>query len=180
MNRLPAWLLIGLALPASAAAQTPNAYFGDIATQLRRGERTVVWTVNGDVIRGRLVEATGEGLRLERALDEIVLAASEVQRVERVGDGIWNGAAIGAAVGFASGAIMMATCEPGFFCDNSWQAVLACGGLAGAFGFGVGALGDWFVRPERLVFERGAQPSRVTVAPELSRRGGAVRVRVVF
>jgi hypothetical protein len=180
MKRLFACLFAGLVLPASAAAQNQIDYFGDVAAQLRPGEQAVIWTVAGEIVRGRFLEANDETIRLRREAGDIELASRDVQRVERAGDRIWDGAGIGGAVGFAAGAILMATCEPGFMCDNSWDAVLACGGMAAAFGFGVGALGDWLIRPERLVFERGAPRPRVSVSAALSRKGGAIRVRVAF
>jgi hypothetical protein len=180
MRHLLAFLLGTLALPATATAQIQNVYFGDVASLLHRGERTVVWTISGDVVRGRLIEATDAWIRLERATGDLRLSIDDVQRVERAGDRIWNGAVIGGVTGFAAGAAAMATCDPGFMCDHSWESVLGCGGLAGAFGFGVGALVDWMIRPERLVFDRGAQPSRVTLTTALSPKRGSVTIQVTF
>jgi hypothetical protein len=170
-----------LASPLMVDAQTPHADFGHVAERLTQGDRTVVWTATGEVVRGRLVRADGDGLVIERASQTIALPAERVRRVERAVDRVWDGAMIGFGVGFAAGALSMATCEPeGWFCDHSARAVLACGSLAGAFGFGVGALVDVLIRPERLIFERGRETARVTLTPIMSRTGAAVMVRVAF
>jgi hypothetical protein len=181
MNRLIAAAAFAAFLfSAPAGAQIPDAYFGDIASQLDVGERAVVSTISGEQIRGRVVGVSRAGIELQRKGENIRLLAQHVRKVERAGDRIWNGAGIGATIGFAIGAVPMATCDPGFMCDNSWQAVLGCGALVGGIGFGIGALGDWLVRPDRLIFDRGTGAARLTVAPLISRARQGVTVRVKF
>jgi hypothetical protein len=180
MNRLIAPVLAALLLSAPAAAQTADAYFGDIASQLEQGERAIVWTMSGETVRGRVIRVSRDGIDLRRDSQDIRLLARDVRKVERAADRIWNGAGIGAMIGFPLGAVPMATCDPGFMCDNSWQAVLGCGGLVAAIGFGVGALGDWAVRRDRLIFDRGTGAARLTVAPLVSTANRGMTVRLTF
>lgn len=180
MNRLLALMLAAVVLPAPASAQTSDAYFGDVASQLEEGERAIVWTMSGEKVRGRVIRVSGEAIEVRLNGRDLEVLAPDVRRIERAGDRIWDGAGIGAAIGFGFGAITMATCEPGFLCDHSLPAVLACGGMAGAFGFGVGALGDWLIRPDRLIFDRGDRVATLTVVPVLSAANSGVAIRITF
>lgn len=180
MNRLLAIVLAGILFPVAAFAQTDNPYFGDIASQVDTGERAIVWTMSGEKVRGRVIDVSADAIDLRLKGQDIRLLAQDVRRVERAGDRIWNGAGIGGAIGFAFGAVSMATCDPGLFCDRRLPSILACGGMAGAFGFGVGALGDWLVRSDRLIFDRGNRAARLSVVPLVSVAGSGMTLRMTF
>jgi hypothetical protein len=124
-----------------------------------------------------VARSDGGSITLRRQGREVIVAASRVNRLERH-DGIWEGGKIGALAGFTTGVVMMSACEPGFVCEHSPEAILGCGGLTGAFGFGVGLLFDWMVHGDHTVVERTG--ARVGVVPSVTSTRKSVAVAVRF
>jgi hypothetical protein len=164
-------------VPALAAGQTPVDWEMHISV-LDAGDRIDVRTIEGQKIRGQMVRFDAQSITLQRQGRETRLPATTVFSVERH-DSLWNGGLIGLAAGFSTGALMMATCEPGFLCEHSAEAILACGGLAGSFGFGVGVLFDAIVHGDHTVFRR-SEPGRVELAPVVTRTEKSMAVRLRF
>ena len=169
-------MALGLLVATPAAGQTPVDWEMHV-TALDPGHEIDLRTASSK-LRGRVVSVDGESITLKHRGRELRLLAADVDSIERV-DRVWNGTAIGFTAGFATGAAMMLTCEPGFLCEHSAEAVLACGGLAGAFGAGVGLLLDAIVRGDRTVFRRAGQ-TMVGVAPDVRPGHAAMAVRVRF
>jgi hypothetical protein len=164
-------------LPASTEpADRPVDWHMHVST-LDAGDKVIVRTTDGQTIRARVARSDRDSITLRRQGREVIVAASHVDRLERH-DGIWEGGKIGGLAGFATGAVMMSTCEPGFLCEHSPQAILACGALAGGFGFGVGLLFDWMVHGDHSVVQR--RGTRFDVAPNVTGTRTSVAVRVRF
>jgi hypothetical protein len=170
-------VVCSLIVPAMAVAQTPVDWQMNVAV-LDPGDRIDVRTVSGLEVRGRVVRFDAESITLERQGREAHIPASSVSRIDRH-DSIWNGGAIGFGAGFATGATMMATCDPGFFCEHSASAILGCGALTGGFGFGVGLLFDALVHGDHTVFRR-SEGGRVRLDPVITKTQRSLSVRVGF
>lgn len=142
------------------------------------GEGVDVHPLQGPRIRGKVVHVDAESITVRRDGRDLRLAAADVYSIERR-DRVWDGGQWGFAIGFATGALMMATCDGGLFCERSAPAILLCGTFAGGFGAGVGILADALVRGDRTVFRR-TDATRVDIAPAIGARHKAVMVRVSF
>ena len=186
MNRL--LFTMALLLPAAAHAQPPVPT--PTWLPIDAGERVTVTRVSTrDTIRGRVVLVGYEGVVLDDGPTRLVVPFADVQRVERRKDRFWNGALIGYAVGFATGAVMvLATpCKPDpnafiYLCFDGPGFAAAFGGfITGPVGFAVGGITDAIQRKPRVVFDRGVTDRiAITVGPALVRRGSGLGVAVAF
>jgi hypothetical protein len=107
-------------------------------------------------IRARLAEITPESLVLDGNDGRVRLPLAAVQRVDRVGDSVWNGAAIGAALGGVSALAAMAKACSNANCSDTSASLdprtTLLGALAGA---GIGALVDAVVDTRKTVYRAG-------------------------
>ena len=95
---MPATLdLLIAGLLAVGSAQSPVAPPPDIYAPLAPGDRVDV-TDDRHTIRGRIAELTSDSLVLVNDDGRRRLPLPSVQRIDRVGDPLWNGTAIGAAL----------------------------------------------------------------------------------
>ena len=172
-----------ITIPSIAAGQAPVDWHMHVSV-LDAGDRIDVRTTEGTRLRGRVVRVDADALTVSSKGQEVRLPAITVNSIERH-DGVWNGAVAGFTGGFATGVILMSTCDPGFLCEHSPEAILSCGALTGGFGFGVGLLIDAIVRGDGTVFRRSARARAgiekgvdVNLAPLLTptRKGLAVRL----
>ena len=170
------FLLIAVLPPALAAAQTPTDWPMHVSV-LDPGDQVYVRQVEGMKLRGRVVSVDGDSITLTRKGRETRVPAAGVLSIERH-DSVWNGGAIGFTAGFGTGVLMMSTCDPGFLCEHSPQAILMCGAMTGGFGFGVGVLFDALVHGDHTIYRRNDQ--RVVVAPIVTTQSARVAVAVRF
>ena len=175
-------LLFALALLAETpqASTPPSAppvdWYMHVST-LQTGDKVVLRTTDGQVRRGSVSRTGPDSITLRRRGAEVRVAASGVNRLERH-DGIWDGGRVGLLVGFTTGVVLMSTCEPGFLCEHSPEAILGCGAFVGGLGFGVGLLFDWMVHGDHTVVQRSA--ARFEVVPMVTATRKSVAVRVGF
>lgn len=169
-------ILFTLLIPAVAGAQTPTDWRMDVAV-LDPGDQIHINRVDGPRLRGRVVSVDDQSITVTRSGRETRIPAVGVLSIERH-DSIWTGGKIGFAAGFATGALMMSTCDPGFMCEHTPQAILMCGAMTGGFGFGVGVLFDAVVHGDHTVYRR--TDGRVVVAPLVTRQSKGVTVGLRF
>lgn len=172
--------LLGLLLPGLLAAQAP-AGAAPPAPTLAPGDRVVV-TVTDDqqTIRGRISEVTPDSLVLDDNSARVRLPLGAVHQVDRVGDSLWNGTAIGAALGGGSAIVAMArTCSNTSCADTSANLdprLTLLGAVAGA---GIGALIDAAIDGRKTVYRAGSGQAPVFSSPQsITRTHGTVFARV--
>ena len=175
-------VVLGLLLEV-AHAQTPATSFAQVASRLRTGDTVIATTEAGEAVKGKVKDVTDTTLLLQSRQDERKFSASDVQRIERPNDTLWNGSLAGLAVGFGVGALAASTddcrgigppCLSGAF-------AFAAGGITGLMGMGVGAVVDALIRRERVVFVRaGTNAARRGIAPFASGAGAGFRVAFTF
>ena len=170
------FVMFALIVPATVAAQTPTDW-GMHTGVLEQGDEIYIGRADASRLRGRIVSVDGESITVTRHGRLSRVAAADVLSIERH-DSVWNGGTIGFTAGFATGALMMMTCDPGFLCEHSPQAILMCGSMAGGFGFGVGVLFDALVHGDHTVYRRTDR--RVAVAPFVTRETKGVAVGLKF
>ena len=120
---LVAWVI---AIPAAAAGQTPVDWHMNVSV-LDTGDRVNVRTTEGTRLRGRVVRVDADALTLTRDGRELRLSALNMSSIERH-DSVWNGGVYGLGAGFATGVVLMSTCD-GLGCEHTPQAILSCGAL---------------------------------------------------
>src|SRR5262245_48290262 len=94
-------LAIRMAVPAAAAAQA-----GFTSMALEPGSVVRVTEADGTRTSGKLGEVTSNSI----TVGDRTFSSSSVTRVERRGDRLWNGLAIGAGAGLAMSAIPSEAC----------------------------------------------------------------------
>ena len=114
---LVAWVI---AIPAVAAGQTPVDWHMHVSV-LDPGDRVNVRTTEGMRVRGRVVRVDADALTLTSDGRELRLPALNVSSIERH-DSVWNGGLYGLGAGFATGVVLMSTCEPGLGCEHTPEA----------------------------------------------------------
>jgi hypothetical protein len=176
-------LVAYLSLSSAAFAQTDATSFLDLQTRLKVGDEVIVTDDAGGIMTGRVSQLPGTSLGLRVSGRELQLLASDVRLIERPKDRLWNGMAIGGAVGFATGAVLAATDDCGGTtigpCFRSAAGTLAVGGLLGLIGLGAGVAIDVALSRPRLVYARlrGAA-ARGSTVPFFSRGQIGVRIHV--
>ena len=144
----------GIFVPGSARAQADFS-----ATTLAAGQAVRVTDPSGVSVHGVVTDVTPLALRV----DGHVFRPEPGLKVERLGDAIWNGAAIGFAVGAVLGG---ATDRTGCFSDKGPGCVIKPGLVFGA----IAALIDHAIIGRRTVF-LGQAPAAGTVRSHPSGRG---------
>jgi hypothetical protein len=162
---MPATLeLLTAGLLAVGSGQSPTTPPPQTQINLAPGDRIDV-TDERQTIRGRIAELTSESLVLVNDDGRRRLALPSVQQIDRVGDPLWNGTAIGAAVGGGSALAAMAKACSNTNCSdtsaNLDPRITLLGTLIGA---GVGAAIDAMIDGRRTVYRAG-QPEASQPAP---------------
>jgi hypothetical protein len=168
-------LLVG-ALLVTAAQSQPTGQPAAAPT-LIPGDRVIV-SDDRQSIRGRIAEVTHDTLVLERDDNPLRIPLTTIHQIDRTGDSLFNGTAIGAGIGGATALAAM-----GIACGNSGCAdtstsldprLTLLGTLIGA---GIGAMVDAAIERRQTIYTAGAP--RPTLAPrsksEETTRTGAAR-----
>jgi small nuclear ribonucleoprotein (snRNP)-like protein len=147
----------------------------ELALQLRIGESLRVRTADGRELRGKVKGFDGDSLQVgEHSLH---LSQGEVERIEKVGDSLLDGALIGAGVGL--GGTLLLCVAAG--CDDGG----VVGSLALLFGGGGAGLGVLFdaleTRREAIYVSSGPSPrKRLSLAPLWTRDRKGLLVSLQF
>jgi len=173
--------LLGLLLPAPAAAQEPVKSFDQLNTRLKVGDTVWVTDAQGREVKGRITSFGPAAIGVD-ANGAQVLRADEIRAVEhRRRDSLWNGALIGFGVGLGAGAATLPwACSDS--CSGVGQGVLI-GFLMGGIGAGIGIGVDAAIPGRRqIVYRAGtASPSaRLSLVPLITPRTKALAVSLSF
>lgn len=166
---MPATLELLIAgLLAIRSAQSPATPPPQTQVTLAPGDRVDV-ADDRQTTRGRIAELTSESLVLVNDDGRRRLPLPAVQRIDRLGDPLWNGTAIGAAIGEGSALAAMANACANTNCAdtsaNLDPRITLLGTLIGA---GVGAAIDALIDGRRNVYRAG-QPETSQAAPSIQR-----------
>ena len=180
VQRTIAMFIAALSIGATAHAQAPATTFAELPNRLVIGETVFATYQTGRTVKGKVQQVSDTILLLRSGQDDLTLAASDVQRITRRGHTLRNGALIGLAAGFTTGAIAAESlgCS-NFFCParNS----MAIGGVSGLIGLGVGAAVGAALRREHVVFERVTTGRALAaITPLLSPGGAGLLVQVTW
>ena len=162
--------LVCLANPA--LAQSPAARFADM--RLETDQIVTVTTQGGTEIRGRVSKTDGGTLTLRADDNSYEISEADTRHIDRDGDPVWEGLAIGLAMGGGLGLIGALSCSE---CGGS-------GGAAGALAFagigtGVGALIDLLIPGKTRVFQAPTSgASRVRLVPFVAANRHGMLVRI--
>src|SRR4051812_17989051 len=88
-------LLIGSAAPL--AAQSSGDAFGQLHHRLHTGDRVFVIDRQGRETTGTVKQLTATSIFISNGIDQRELLGTEIGRIEKEGDPVWNGALIGVA-----------------------------------------------------------------------------------
>ena len=152
------------------------------AVQLQPGDRVEVRD-DRQSIRGRLDELTTDEVVLLTEASRVRLPLSAVQRIDRVGDPLWNGTLIGAAIGGGSAIAAMArACSNTNCADTSANLDPRLTLIGSLIGAGVGAIIDASITGRKTVYPgRTAQPPHVAkAAPQQATTAGTWRNPMIF
>jgi Outer membrane protein beta-barrel domain len=171
-------LMAGL-LAAAAQSQPP----AQPAPTLLQGDRLIV-TDDRQSIRGRIADLTDDMLVLDRDNNPLRIPLTTIRQIDRTGDSLFNGSAIGAGIGGATALAAM-----GIACGNSGCAdtstsldprLTLLGTLIGA---GIGAMVDAAIERRQTMYTAGAPKPLLAPrarAGETTRRGAARFAPTVF
>jgi hypothetical protein len=110
-------VLLGILLASlqGCAAARPASQLSDLSRRLPRGSTVYVMDVKGHETKGRTDDVSPAALMLDVNGTRQVFAAGTIRQIERYGDSLWNGLAIGAGIGAAAALISDPQYRP---CDN--------------------------------------------------------------
>ena len=166
-------LLLGMAAPGAAHAQTVATSFEELRRILKNGQTIVVTDTAGQRITGKVreVSTSPPSLGIDGPQPRTFRADSVAEI--RTTDRVLNGALIGAGVGtgLALWDYLIDPSEPG---NGAIFAVAI--GLGTAMGAGIDALID----RRRILYRSGGQKGRLTIAPIAARDRRGVHVTVRF
>jgi hypothetical protein len=140
------WCVLSAVLATGCAARPPAHTFADLQHRLRPGATVYVIDDTGVETKGRVLEVAPSTLSLSVDGGRREMGEATVRQVQRYGDPLWNGLAIGAAVAVPGALIADPTYDP---CSNmpqqrcansqAGQRVLMIG-VTAAIGAGIDAL----------------------------------------
>jgi len=162
---------IGFALASSAAVAATQAAPDFSALRAGVGDEIVVTTAEGVEVGGRVTKISPSAL----SIDGYAFTPSEAIKIERPGDSIWNGFAIGYGVGALFGLTIGAE---GCLHGQSWRCMNG-GGIT--YGL-LGALIDFAHKGRRTIYKSGsAAPRReVKLVPDIGGERKGVAVALAF
>ena len=162
---------IGFALASSAAVAAAQTAPDFSALRARVGDQIVVTSAEGVEIGGRVTKISPSAL----SIDGYAFTPEEAVKIERPGDSVWNGAAIGYGVGALFGLTIGAE---GCLHGQSWRCMNG-GGIT--YGL-LGALIDFAHKGRRTIYKSGsAAPRReVKLVPDIGGERKGVAVALAF
>jgi hypothetical protein len=151
-------VILELLVPCALAAATsqPPADTPKPSPPLFPGDRVVV-SDGRQSIRGRLASVTADEMTLDQDSTPLRIPLATVRQIDRIGDPLFNGAAIGGGIGAATalGAMAMSCSNSG--CSDTSSSLDPRIALVGALGgAAIGALLDKAVERPRTVYTAGA------------------------
>lgn len=153
-------LLVGVLLAGISQSSTSQS---SPSPNLAPGDRIVV-TNDGQSVRGRVAEITTQSVVLEGENAPLRIPLVSVQRIDRIGDSLFNGTAIGAGAGGAASLVLMAkACSNSGCADTSTSLDPRITLLGTLIGAGVGAIVDKAIEGRKTIYAAGAAPPPVTV-----------------
>ena len=182
-HRHRTWLVLGAAVLAgsvtTAAAQPPAGSFDELSSTLQRGQKVAVTGVDGDTIKGKVIEITPGSLTL-RVNEGFVeqprtVARQDVVAIRRT-DSVLNGFLIGLGAGIAANEVWIRQmCGPRGADDECTAiASLVRWSTFPAGGAAVGALIDRLIGNRPIYLAPGTRAT-LRVTPMLSRRAPVQR-----
>lgn len=164
-------LVVSLAIAAPGRAQS----LAGAASRLKPGDTVYVLDASGRTTEGTFLEMSRASIKLSRPAP-LEIRASEVYRVEKLGDPVWDGALKGGAI---LGAWCALVCGQGLDSRDSWFAVVA---VNAGFGAAIGAVIDWAHKGRTAVYKRepGTSSVRSIVEPIVAPGRKALLVRIGF
>jgi hypothetical protein len=172
--------IMAVSVASGCAQKTPVSSFADLPDRIRPGHTVYVTDTQGEETRGRLHDLAPSALTVSATGNVMRISADRVMAIDRHGDSLWNGLAIGLGVGTAMALLadqreVPCTGERTGVCRDA-QIGSRLGAIAafGAIGTGVDAL----VRRRTPVYRAPAQRSTVSLSP--SPRRAAVTLRLRF
>jgi hypothetical protein len=179
--RLSAWRHAGAIaavwVASGCAQKMPVQSFADVPDRIRPGHAVYVIDTQGEETRGRLQEVSPSGLTVSGTDGLRSFSADSVTAIDRYGDPLWNGLAIGLGIGTAMALfadqreIPCPDGRPRVCRDAEIGSRLGAIALFGAIGTGVDAL---IRRRTPVYLAPGQRPSsRLVISPAVSPRGAA-------
>jgi hypothetical protein len=170
-------------LGSGCAQKVAVRSFDRLQQEVRTGQTVYVVEASGQEVRGKILEISHSALTVSDAGARTRFAAEDIRAVDRYGDPLWNGLAIGLGVG--AGMALLSDprevqCPDGSSgcTDAQAGARLAAVALGGALGAGIDALSRRRTRVY-LSPEPGAS-TYVLFAPYATLHGAGVRVTLRF
>jgi hypothetical protein len=162
---------IGFVLVSSAAVTTAQTAPDFSALRARVGDEVVVTSVEGVEIGGRLTKVSPSAL----SIGGYAFTPAEAVKIERPGDSLWNGAAIGYGVGALFG---MTIGAEACLHESTWRCVNA-GGIA--YGL-LGALIDYAHQGRRTIYRSPSATPRKAMrfVPDVGPERKGVAVALAF
>ena len=182
---LGALALAAVAMPHETWAQSgskrePAQTFEDLASRSKPGDSVYVTDSEGREVRAKIDGLSPSSLTIWAGGDRRELSESQVAMVRRGSDSLWNGAAIGAATGFATLALLLASvcpCNADFYAGEWIVPVMGYGGI----GAGVGVAIDLAIRKGRVIYQKPTgRTASFNVSPVISTKQRAVFASVRF
>ena len=174
LRRLLIGGMLAGALPATALAQTAHT-LSEFKTRVETGDVVYVMDREGREVKGPLMAVSDSALVLSILDQQHEVPFDRVARIDRDGDSVWSGFAIGAAVGGVLGLLMVQGCGSN---DEGCAEYYVAGVLT--YG-GIGALIDWAHTGRTHLYSAPLQGGNKTmaIAPILSRNrtGAALAIR---
>jgi hypothetical protein len=162
---------IGFALASSAAVSAAQAEPDFSALRARVGDEIVVTSAEGVEIGGRITKISPSAL----SIDGYAFTPADAIKIERPGDSLWNGVAIGYGVGALFGATIGAEA---CLHESTWRCVNS-GGIA--YGL-LGALIDYAHKGRRTIYKSPSAAPRkaMRLVPDIGPERKGVAVALAF
>ena len=173
MGRTCALLLLTFGQAGLAAGQTVPTSFTDLKFVVRPDDRVMVVDQSGLETAGRISELDASMLTISTNAGQIRFREDDVVLIrQRKQDSVWNGIAIGAAIGGGLGLLSELSC--GGYCAPRGAITLG----SAVWGVGVGVLADVLQKTPRDIYRHGPvhDGRAVAIAPLLGAHAAGAHI----
>jgi hypothetical protein len=172
--RLAPAVIVCVSTLEACAPLPPARSWPELGHRLSSGSPVEVTDASGSEVRGRVASVSADSLTLKVGITSRELDVATIREVRRDGDPLWNGAAIGAAVGAAGALLSDSSCSrPG--CGTQIPQRLTFVAVMTAAGAALDAL-----HRDRTVLYRAPSPTALRIVSAVTPRRAEVSMVLDF
>jgi hypothetical protein len=173
--RLTPFVIVCAATLGACAHVQPTPSWPELERRISAGQPIAITDASGSEVRGRVAAVSADSLTLNVGGSARPFATSAIRQVRRDGDPLWNGLAIGAALGVGGALLSDSSCSGRPDCGAQIPQRLTFVAVMAAVGAGLDAL-----HRDRTPLYRSPARTGIAIVPIVTLRRAELSIVVDF